>query len=595
MHTQSSLIQRLVVFLLILPLHVLNGECQEIPQLNAQEIFRYWSGATDSISKARQLRAAALDSMEVNRYAASETILLKAKKLAETYGETRLLNNIMNNLAECYSLTGRSDKAFEVYFQLIERLRSDFDSSSLSSILINLGDEYAKTGQKAKAIETELEAIRIKEASGNLKRLAFFYQKLGELFIGTDADKWEFYTTKALELSRKDEQTTWYATIAIYNSLGGIWSDKKDYKKAEAYYDTMYRLAKEAGYAKGVLTAVSERALMFMNQSRYDKALPLAIEAHQFARNGDSEYNKIYSSTLLARIYLVTGRLQEATRLLEEASTRAKATGLVLEETEACKWLKEAYSMQGDWRKAFNTQARWVSLKDSTDGIEITQTINQLQTQYETEKKQQLIDRLSEQHNIQRKLTGRLQAMLGASAIALLMLFMVVWLLKKALKQNQAIHDKEQKILVLENERLTLDVEYKARELTAATLHLINKNEVLTELKEKLQQTDGSEPDLKQVVRKIDQNINLDNDWINFRKHFEQVHPHFFNRLKQKFPGLTPNEERLCAYLRINLNTKEISNMLNVTTAAVDKSRNRLRKKLEISPEVNLTEFITAI
>ena len=181
------------------------------------------------------------------------------------------------------------------------------------------------------------------------------------------------------------------------------------------------------------------------------------------------------------------------------------------------------------------------------------------------------------------------------TAIALISLVLLLRLRNRTLKQNKVLREKENEIHKLENARLTLDLEYKSRELTTAAVHLINKNEVLNSLKNKLSGENSINPEFKQVIRQIDQNINLDNDWQDFNRHFEQVHPGFFRKLKDKFPAVTHNEERLCAYLLINLNTKEISQMLNVTSAAVDKSRNRLRKKLEIAPDVNLNEFLSNI
>jgi hypothetical protein len=171
----------------------------------------------------------------------------------------------------------------------------------------------------------------------------------------------------------------------------------------------------------------------------------------------------------------------------------------------------------------------------------------------------------------------------------LILLVFIIWLRNKTLRQNRILHLKEQEIMSLENLHLVNDLEYKSRELTAAAVHLMNKNVVLNDLKGKI--AGAGEQDLQMVIRQIDQNLNLDHDWQNFSKHFEEVHPDFFRKLKENYPLLTHNEERLCAYLRINMNTKEISQMLNVTIAAVDKGRNRLRKKLEIDPEVNLNEF----
>ena len=80
-----------------------------------------------------------------------------------------------------------------------------------------------------------------------------------------------------------------------------------------------------------------------------------------------------------------------------------------------------------------------------------------------------------------------------------------------------------------------------------------------------------------------------------FKLHSEGVHPEFFNRLGEKFPNLTPYEMKLCAYLKINLSTKEISQIMNVTIAAINKSRQRLRKKIGADPEENLTKLMQEV
>jgi tetratricopeptide (TPR) repeat protein len=549
----------------------------------------------DSLAFARNLRAQALDSINVFRYQSAEILLQKAFGIAGRFGELKLANNIMNNLAECYSCTGRHQLAVDTYLDLLGRVSQKNDTASMASVLINLGDEYAKAGKLELAVETELQAIRLKEQSRNLTKLAYYYQKLGELFSASDPLKWEFYINKALQISRNPEQTTWYADIAIYNDLGAIWSKKGDYSRASAYYDTMYRLSVDAEYPNGINTATSERALMFFEQGRYTEALPLARQAFEVVKDGEGDYKFAYSSTLLASVLIKLNRAGVAISLLEPALNRARQAKLTPEVLVVLKKITDAYEMNGRWDRAFSFQKQWISLKDSLDGVQIRQTMNEMQTRFETEKKQQLINRLSEQNKVQKQLTNRLTGVLAVSGFALLLLIFLARLRNRTIRQNKALHQQEQKIMLLENERLTQNLEFKSRELTAATVHLINKNEVLNELKGSLTRLGDKAPDLNQMVRKIKQNLNLDNDWDNFRRHFEDVHPDFFARLKSKFPALTPHEERLCAYLRINLNTKEISNMLNVTTAAVDKGRNRLRKKLDIAPEVNLTEFIAAI
>ncbi len=164
------------------------------------------------------------------------------------------------------------------------------------------------------------------------------------------------------------------------------------------------------------------------------------------------------------------------------------------------------------------------------------------------------------------------------------------------------INKKEQLELIskLERERLQEKIDSKNRELTTTAIHISNKNEALAEIQTRIIEIEKNAPDalnlyLKKVQHLIKDNLQLDSDWVVFRKHFTEVHPMFFNKLTAKYPELTSDELKLCAYLKIQLSSKEIARILNITTAAVNKRRNRVRKKFDLSPEVDLYEFLIKI
>ena len=100
---------------------------------------------------------------------------------------------------------------------------------------------------------------------------------------------------------------------------------------------------------------------------------------------------------------------------------------------------------------------------------------------------------------------------------------------------------------------------------------------------------------LLELSAKIKSNINMENNWNNFKLHFENVHTGFFHRLNNQFPNLTPKDQKLCAYLRLNLSTKEIAQLLSITPASTEISRIRLRKKLCLTKDINLVSFISNI
>ena len=170
-------------------------------------------------------------------------------------------------------------------------------------------------------------------------------------------------------------------------------------------------------------------------------------------------------------------------------------------------------------------------------------------------------------------------------------------------KRKEATHlreleQTEQALANLEKERLQDEVRHKTSELASTTMHLVQKNQLLIKLKTELEhltkKTENPEvrPELKKLVRLLESDIRLDDDWEQFSHHFDQVHSEFVSRLIEKYPQLTPNDHRLCAYLRMNLSSKEIAPLMNISVRGVEVSRYRLRKKLELPSEVNLTEFM---
>lgn len=160
--------------------------------------------------------------------------------------------------------------------------------------------------------------------------------------------------------------------------------------------------------------------------------------------------------------------------------------------------------------------------------------------------------------------------------------------------------EQDQKIKNLESSKLKEQLDYQSRQLTTTALHLMNKNETLADIKNKVSEISLSsstevQSELKRIIYLIKENLQLDNDWEIFKTHFTEVHPDFFTTLINKFPTLTPDELKLCAYLKIQLSSKEIARLINITVVAINKRRNRMRKKLNLSPESDLHEFLLNI
>lgn len=168
---------------------------------------------------------------------------------------------------------------------------------------------------------------------------------------------------------------------------------------------------------------------------------------------------------------------------------------------------------------------------------------------------------------------------------------------RKILEEEKERQLEEERMKAV-NERLQFDVINKSKELANSTMDLIQKNEILLKIKEELQalrttpQANFSGRHYQKITHLIDTHISSDHDWQVFEMNFSQVHEPFFKKLKTAFPNLTPGDLKLAAYLKMNLSSKEIAPLLNISIRSVENKRYRLRKKLQLDEEVNLTEFM---
>ncbi|WKV11185.1 triple tyrosine motif-containing protein [Marivirga harenae] len=169
---------------------------------------------------------------------------------------------------------------------------------------------------------------------------------------------------------------------------------------------------------------------------------------------------------------------------------------------------------------------------------------------------------------------------------------------KEITRIDSELKTSEEQLEHLKNEKLKSEIKLKNKELATSTMHLINKNSFINSIKSNLNtiskrsKNQEVKHEISRVVHNIDKNISADDDWEHFSIHFDQVHGDFIKRWKNDYPNLSPQEIKLSAYLRMNLSTKEIAHLLNISVRGVEIARYRLRKKLELERADNLQEFI---
>ncbi len=186
-------------------------------------------------------------------------------------------------------------------------------------------------------------------------------------------------------------------------------------------------------------------------------------------------------------------------------------------------------------------------------------------------------------------------------AIGFLLAMVMIPRIRHLEETAQLLEDKKEKEAEVEKlklEKLQSEIDFKNKELASSTMHLLQKNSTLNKVREDIEkiqkrlESDEAKKEVRKVLSVLKDDERLEEDWENFSYHFDQVHSNFIKRLKQNYPNLTPKDQKLCAYLRMNLSTKEIAPLLNISVRGVEISRYRLRKKLQLAKEENLSAFM---
>jgi len=163
---------------------------------------------------------------------------------------------------------------------------------------------------------------------------------------------------------------------------------------------------------------------------------------------------------------------------------------------------------------------------------------------------------------------------------------------------KQEVIANEQQIVKIKNEQLQEALAGKSRELANSAMNIVYKNELLQKISDEilnLKDSTGkklSEEQLRKIQKVINEGMTDERDWNLFESSFNEAHESFFKKLKAHHPDLVPNDLKLCAYLRMNMNSKEMASLLNISLRGVEIRRYRLRKKLNLEHDKNLVEFL---
>jgi tetratricopeptide (TPR) repeat protein len=334
----------------------------------------------------------------------------------------------------------------------------------------------------------------------------------------------------------------------------------------------------------------------YLERGEYATAIEILTELIELTDLSGDQMGRAQNTLSLGKALLLDGKAQMAIPYLKESEALCTAMGLEAEQSKAQKLLSASYEQSGDLEQSLAYYKAYSELDKMVYSQNRTQRFDELQTIYETKQKEHAIA-LQEQTiaalNADAKANRVTRMVYGIGMLSFLLMSVLIAIIYRQ-KMKKAALERDQQEAQFQQE-----IAFKKKELASQTLHLVQKNTFIQELKEKLDSIKAS-PDLfkvefNRIVSLLHRQSAEDENWEVFKSYFSEVHNNFDINLKSVAPDITENEMRLASFLRMNLTIKEIASMLHVQPESIMKSKYRLKKKLGLVKADDLDNYLASL
>ncbi|OHX64569.1 tetratricopeptide repeat protein [Flammeovirga pacifica] len=341
----------------------------------------------------------------------------------------------------------------------------------------------------------------------------------------------------------------------------------------------------------------------YLKSNSIDSAFHYFNQSYNIKKLTDDHSGQINSLLAFAQIHLKENDFRQAELNYLKAEKIALSLKAYQDLVNVYNNLFQFHRSQKSFDKALEYHIKFKETEDQLKNNSHIKTVDFIEKNHQLALEQQLLK--NEKEDQQNILIGVLIFMILFIVISVL-LYRMQMLKAINAKQNEEKAKMEKELMETvqlrieeHNQALQSDVAFKDKELTTNVMHLMQKNELINNVSEQLMQLDDPQmnADSRKKIRSIVYNLQTsgsDEIWKELEVRFEQVHHHFFDQLQQEFPNLTPNEKKLCAFLKLNLSTKDISNITHQSVKSIQVARYRLRKKLGlINSDIDFQTFLS--
>lgn len=511
----------------------------------------------DNMGKYDALHAKALTHKRRGNYEKSDSCFRECLLIAELFADSLMISDIYINLGILLCEQGKLEEGAGLFETALEYYLRIGNQKAVSLALLNMGVVMKLVNEYDKALEYITKSTDIEELLQHKSQLAVRYYNLADLYfeMGLNSKAKEY----CLKLESVANEIGSRPFLAECNFLMGKnhYTDN-DYKKAGALFATASDSAMKSGNLSLLANIRLWQAKVFLMEGNHSQTVGFAREAYDLAHTLNQPYLKKDAALLLS----------------------------------------EGFEKMGNFADALNWYKKYLSHSDSINHLEQSKAINRMVAQYDFAQKEKENEILRNKASYQEQKIKNRNIVSVASVAGLVLCAIILVLMIKRSRDARLLYSHREMLNIQHLHEIEDELEGKNRELASKMLFLNQKNELITRLIKRLQELkDSTRPSAEEIVSIVNE-LKVDmpqSSWREFETQFIKVHPAFYERLGTKHPELTSWEQRICAFLRMNLNTREIASITGRSHKSIEVARSRIRQKLKLQRTGNLNSYLSSV
>ena len=514
--------------------------------------------------------------------------LNKALVLARELNKPKFKALVLMKLGSNFCFKGEYLKSLE-YLDLAENIIGEFpDKLILAEIYSIKSIVFISINRFQMALQFANEALKIFTELEYNEKLSFVYTIFSNIYkeLG-DMQQSIAFTKKAHNIVINGNDSI--AIASSLNNLGASYHDIGNSDSAYAYIRQAVYINLKHNLDKRLL------AISYMNLASFkledgeiDSANYYMEKADMLFQATDYIYEYDMMRELKAKIFVAKNKIKEAIDIYESIINSPGELENLQVKVNAFKALSDIALSAGKATEAYDFYKKYKLFDDSLKQQSNTSLLSFMEMELDYEKKQSRLELENKEVKIKSQRKNFFLTTLSGLILFLLIIVYFVHRMQKAKAQS----------LRLEKQGVEKELEHKNREMAANVMSLIKKNEILKGISKKMLEVEKSavRVETKKAIHTLSREIQESRDvelWKEFDVRFKQVHSSFYSNLIEQFPDLSPNEQKICAFLRMNMSTKDISDITGLDPQTIDNTRSRIRKKFNIDGKTNLVKFLS--